>query len=130
MKKCKYCAQDIFKEKDLDGTYEEGYCDKLHRKSHEIILNKDGKMEGLPKSSFNILVDSNIRDIRGDLIDFPKNNQSYFDKALQKTFHSKKEKAQYMKKHNMFMDGSSDSKHNPPEAGDTRGSRPTYSTPK
>ena len=85
-------------------------------------------MEGLPSiEGFNVLVDNSIRDSRGDMIHF---NQPYFDRALQRTFHSKKEKAQYMKKNNLHMEGSSDLKRLPPEAGDATGSRPKYFTPK
>jgi len=127
MKKCKYCGLDIQEQPDYDGTYKEGYCDKLHRKGHEIILIKEGKMEGLIKSNFGILVDSSIRDSRGEMIHFSK---PYFDRALQRTFHSKKEKAQYMKKNKLHMDGSSTPNRPPIEAGDAWGSRPKYFIPK
>lgn len=51
------------------------------------------------------MVDSKYRDLRGTPIYFPKVG-SHFDRALQRTFHSKKEKAQYLKEHNLIMDGS------------------------
>ncbi len=127
MKKCKYCGKDIHPQPDLDGTYEESYCDKLHRKSHETQLIKEGKMEGIKPSGFNVLVDNNLRDSRGDMIHF---KEPYFDRALQRTFHSKKEKAQYMKKNKLHMDGSSTPNKPPVEAGDAWGSKPTYFIPK
>ena len=67
-----------------------------------------------------ILKDSKYRDSRGEIIWFPKNEKPYFDRALQRTFHSKKEKCEYMKKNNLIMDGSSDLKRRPIEAGDRR----------
>ena len=69
-----------------------------------------------------ILKDSKYRDSRGEMIWFPKDEKPYYDRALQKTFHSKKEKCEYMRKNNLVMDGSSDNKnrHRIPEAGDTR----------
>ena len=72
-----------------------------------------------------ILKDSKYRDSRGELIWFPKDEKSYYDRALQRTFHSKKEKCQYMKEKGLIMDGSSDKKNRSsiPEAGDNRNSR-------
>ena len=69
-----------------------------------------------------ILKDSKYRDSRGELIWFPKDEKPYYDRALQRTFHSKKEKCQYMKEKGLVMDGSSDRKNRSsiPEAGDTR----------
>ena len=69
-----------------------------------------------------ILKDTKYRDAKGELIWFPKDERPYFDRALQKTFHNKKEKYEYMKKNNIIMDGSSDHQNRQriPEAGDTR----------
>ena len=74
-------------------------------------------------------VDSTIRDVRGTPIWFPKVG-GYYDKALQKRFESKKQKAAYMKKNKFAMDGSYDGKRTDPAAGDTRKTVPIYSTPK
>ena len=52
------------------------------------------------------MVDSSFKDAKGTPIWFPKNNKPYFDKALQKTFDSKKEKHSYMKEKGFIMDGS------------------------
>ena len=71
------------------------------------------------KSSFGVAVDSNIRDKNGEQIYFPKVG-SHYDRALQKTFHSKQEKQKYMKENNLVMDGSSEQKHKPIESGDYR----------
>ena len=60
------------------------------------------KKIGNPKS---VMIDSNYRDARGTPIYFPSVG-SHYDRALDKTFHSKKEKAAYMKDHKLIMDGS------------------------
>ena len=122
MKKCKYCGKDIYQEKDLDGTYEESYCDKLHRKYHEKELMKDGKLDGIEITGVGILKDTKYRDSRGELVWFPSDGQPYFDKALQRTFNSKIEKCEYLKQNGLVMDGSSDKKNRSsiPEAGDSR----------
>ena len=57
-----------------------------------------------------ILIDQKLKDGKGNPIWFPKNNQSYFDKALQRTFHTKKQKCEYMKEKGYIMDGSRDKK--------------------
>ena len=111
MKKCKYCGKDIYQERDLDGTYEESYCDKLHRKAHEKELIREGRIDGIEATKFGVLKDSKYRDSRGELIWFPKDDKPYFDRALQRTFHSKKEKG-------LVMDGSSTPPRKPLEAGD------------
>ena len=81
------------------------------------------KPEPVEKSTaFGVIVDSKCRDSKGEPIYFPKVG-SHYDRALQKTFHSKKEKADYMKKNNLIMDGSSDLKRRPIEAGDERFAR-------
>ena len=118
MKKCKYCGKDIYQERDLDGTYEESYCNKLERKAHEKELIKEGKIYGIETTGFGVLKDTKYRDSRGELIWFPKDDKPYFDRALQRTFHSKKEKCEYMKEKGLVMDGSSTPTRKPLEAGD------------
>ena len=70
-----------------------------------------------------ILKNSKYRDSRGERIWFPKDEKPYYDRALQRKFNTIQEKAEYMKKNNLVMDGSSDhpERHRIPEAGDTRG---------
>ena len=53
-------------------------------------------------------VDSQITDVNGCPIYYPKDSIQHYDRILKKTFYSKKEKAQYMKDNNMMMDGSSE----------------------
>ena len=48
---------------------------------------------------------------------FPKGGYKYFDKALQRTFHSKQEKKDYMRAHGLKSAGSDDKKCSGPEAG-------------
>ena len=69
-----------------------------------------------------IIKNSKYRDSRGERIWFPKDERPYYDHALQRTFHTIKDKHEYMKKNNLVMDGSSDNlnRHRIPEAGDTR----------
>jgi len=71
------------------------------------------------QQAFGVSVDSNIRDSKGNPIYFPKVG-SHYDRALQKTFHSKREKQAYMKDNNLHMDGSSEKSTKPIEAGDYR----------
>ncbi len=61
-----------------------------------------------------------MRDSKGTPIWFPSDGKPYFDRSLQRTFVSKKEKASYMKMNNLIMDGSTDKKNRPVEAGDFR----------
>ena len=73
--------------------------------------------------SFGIMKDSKYRDSSGERIWFPKDGRPYYDKALQKKFNSIKEKSEYMKSNKLIMDGSSDPKRKPIEAGDARFSK-------
>ena len=100
------------------------------RKNHwgdydpEIRARKEAVIKD---DSFGVLVDSTLRDSKGEMIDFPKVG-GYYDKALQRRFETKKEKSDYMKQNNLMMDGSHDSKHIPVEAGDARPGKPIYFT--
>lgn len=69
-----------------------------------------------------VMKDTKYRDVKGEIIHFPSDERPYFDKALNRTFHTKKEKWEYMKDNNLIMDGSSDksNRHRAPEAGDTK----------
>lgn len=74
-----------------------------------------------PRKTFGgVLKDTRYRDAKGEMIYFPKNDRPYFDKALQRVFHSKKQKCEYMRKNKIIMDGSSDPYRFPIEAGDNR----------
>jgi len=118
--KCTYCGGEMDLLSDWDKTQEEGFCSKLHRKDHEKQLIKEGKIPGIIQvGAVGVAVDSMVRDTKGEHIYFPKVG-SHYDRALQRTFHSKKEKANYMKKNNLVMDGSSDQHRRPIEAGDHR----------
>lgn len=118
--RCKFCGYEMNPIYDWDKTQKDGYCSKFHRKDHEIQLIKEGKMEGVFNAlGFGVMVDSTLRDDRGEQVYFPKVG-GYYDRALQKKFNSKKEKIEYMKEHNLVMDGSSDMIRKPIEAGDHR----------
>jgi putative FmdB family regulatory protein len=47
-----------------------------------------------------------LRDKKGERIWFPKDEKPYFDRSLQVTFNSAREKKEYLDKHNLVMDGS------------------------
>jgi len=81
-----------------------------------------GNVQKLISPGINGQINSTYRDVRGERIWFPKDGRPYFDKALGKTFHSPKEKQQYMKENNLAMDGSTSKPISklPPEAGDMR----------
>ena len=64
-----------------------------------------------------VLIDQNYKDAKGTPIYFPSvaGGKGHFDRALQKTFYSKKEKCEYLKSKGYVMDGSQTSqkvKHN------------------
>lgn len=121
---CKFCGIEFSKVRfgnivgDFDCTFNEGYCCKFHRKDHEKQLIKEGKLEPIRTFNFGIMKDTKYRDSRGELIHFPSDGRPYYDRALQKTFYSKKQKAEYMKEKKLVMDGSSDFKRKPIESGD------------
>lgn len=65
--------------------------------------------------------DSKIRDGKGTPIWFPNDERPYFDRALGKTFYTKKQKAEYMKDKGLCMDGSDTKTRNlDVAAGDVR----------
>ena len=110
-------------------------CSKVF-KSHETADNhanrKDhwGDYDPTPRKKvekqnnevFGVAVDSSIRDNNGELIHFPSDGRPYYDRSLQRTFNTKREKRDYMKEKNLVMDGSADhiNKQRIPEAGDNR----------
>lgn len=81
--------------------------------------DKENKTSFKKQKAFGVAVDSSVRDSKGNPIYFPKVG-SHYDRALQKTFHSKREKQSYMKENNLVMDGSSEMPRKPIEAGDYR----------
>ena len=65
------------------------------------------------------------KDERGTIISYPTHGGAYYDKALNKTFTSKKDKFEHMRRNHLAMDGSSDKpKEHHPEAGDCRKYKP------
>lgn len=65
-------------------------------------------------------IDSSMKDLAGNPVWFPKDGKPYFDKGMQRTFNTKKEKLDFMNKKRLVMDGSSNPKNWPVEAGDMR----------
>ena len=131
-KKCKYCGVElalIFKTNmeiwkvGSDGSMEDGYCEKMHRAEHQKQLIQQGVIPDLDSSGGGcVMKDTRLRDKAGNPVWFPKDDRPYFDKALRRTFHSKKEKVQYMNDNKLVMDGSDTPRNlqNIPEAGDLR----------
>ena len=64
--------------------------------------------------------DTRYKDKYGQTIWFPNDERPYYDRALEKTFHSKKEKHQYMMEKNLAMDGSEKKIGSDVAVGDTR----------
>src|SRR5690349_8446075 len=81
---------------------------------------KCGKLATKLLSDVNTAVDSNLKDLTGQKIWFPKDGKPYFDVALRRTFNSAKEKQQYMNQNRIVMDGSESPKNWPIESGDVR----------
>lgn len=69
-------------------------CPKCSNVSQKLISTPSGVMEVM------------LKDERGSPIWFPKNQSSYHDKQLNRTFHSAKEKQAHMKSKGIVMDGS------------------------
>ena len=117
--------------------YYEYFCDKCERHFAETKSIEDRhsvdhcgqratKLVSLPSG---VQIDASIKDSKGSPIWFPKVG-GYYDKALQQTFETKKQKANYLKEKGLQMDGSttSMSKRKSADAGTTRKSAPIYST--
>ena len=120
-KKCNLCCPVCNKVFKSHETADNHAARKDHWGDYEPVseLKKKPKIE---ETGFGVMVDSKCRDSKGEPIYFPKVG-SHYDRALQKTFHSKKEKSEYLKTNNLCMDGSTDLKRRPIEAGDERFSR-------
>jgi len=118
---CKFCGVEFNKVRFDEGTFDEGYCCKFHRKDHEKQLIREGRIkiddDGI---GFSVLVDSKQRDLSGEKIWFPKDGKPYFDKSLRKEFKSIQEKKAWMKEQKIVMHGSSSPKKWPIESGDMR----------
>lgn len=117
---CKFCGIEFNKIRFDEGTFDDGYCSKFHRKDHEKQLIREGKLSLDVGDNFAVLKDTKFRDSKGERIWFPKDGKPYFDQALRRTFNSIQEKSDYMKQNKIFMDGSSAFKNYPIEAGDVR----------
>ena len=113
------------------------YCDKCqyqfdeftsYEQRHFMKCHKcGGSARKLITRAVSYSIDSKVVDDRGTPIHF---KEGEFDRALQKTFGSKKEKQKYLKDNKLVMDGSSDNpnRNKNPEAGDTRKGVPVYFT--
>jgi len=109
----------ITKKEEYNAELDEK-CSEKKKREHAVIG------AGYKNEEQIILKDQNYRDARGEMIYFPKYDRPYYDRALGKTFNSKKEKSQYLKKNKLAMDGSNDKHNNNPEAGDYRKRKPLY----
>jgi len=58
--------------------------------------------------TFIILKNKKYIDKSGETVWFPRDDRPYFDDAIRKTFHSVKEKAEYMNSHNIISTGESE----------------------
>ena len=128
---CKFCEKELGKYSKDNGTFEEGYCDKLCRKAHENQLIKEGKMEGVISleklSTVAVMKNYTVRDKSGDKIYFPNDERPYFDPAFRRTFRTIQEKKEFMDKRNIVSSGESDERRVPIEAGlDRVGSRTSF----
>jgi len=92
---CNKCGIEFDKHMSVENRNTVEHCG-------ELAVKKIGNIKG-------VLLDQKIKDLRGTPIYFPKDGASYYDKALGVEFHSKKQKAEYMKEKGYFMDASEDS---------------------
>jgi putative FmdB family regulatory protein len=104
-------------------------CDKCNRKFETfrtVEMRRDAPCPKCEEMSFKVIssvstaVDATIRDARGTPIWYPKTGGKHYDRVLKKTFHSKREKADYMNEIGVAMDGSENPKKWPVESGDAR----------
>jgi len=106
-----------------------GVFEEFRKIDERDTVNHCGKKaKRLYSTGASVLIDSRLKDSKGNPIWYPKEKSSYFDRALQKTFYSKKHKYEYMRENRLIMDGSDDnsSKRKSPEAGTTRKCKPIY----
>jgi len=115
---CKYCGEIKETLKNVADRDMVPNCNFCGRHMERLI------------SSVGIATDMQFRDSKGTHIWFPKNKNKYYDRALQKEFHSVKHKQKYMKDNNLIMDGSLSKNSKDPAAGDRRKVKPVYSMPK
>lgn len=110
---CKYCGVEFSKITLDEGTFDEGYCCKFHRKDHEKQLIREGKMDGVNVGGVS-LKNKQYTDASGETVWFPADEKPYFDQAFRRVFNSPAEKAAFMKQTGAVSSGESDlpkSKH-------------------
>lgn len=118
---CAHCGLSLNLLYDHDGVYLEGYCSKFCRSDHEKALEAmRPPIDTDALKNVWVTKDTKLRDEAGQPVWFPRDDRPYFDTALRQTFHSKREKVEYMKTHHLIMDGSTAPARWPQEAGDNR----------
>ena len=106
---CKYCGVEFHKVNfgkltgDIDGTFNEGYCCKFHRKSHEKQLIAEGVLER-PEIGHLVFKDKQFKDVSGESVYF---KEPYFDQGLRRKFNSVQEKTEFLNKHKIVDSGES-----------------------
>lgn len=88
---------------DIDGTFNEGYCCKFHRKSHEKQMIEEGLLER-PEIGSIILKDKQYTDLSGESVYF---KEPYFDQGLRRRFNSVQEKTEFLNKNRLIDSGDS-----------------------
>ena len=95
---CKFCGVEFSKVPPHlnEGTFDDGYCSKFHRKDHEEQLIREGKLEKLSGNGFSVMKDTSVRDLNGERIWFPKDERPYYDKAAKRVFNNIQQKKQWI----------------------------------
>ena len=104
------------------------WCDKCDKEFEECVSVENrnnvvcgcGTLAQKMISQLGMAVDQTMKDEAGTPIYFPKDGAVNYDRALQKTFYSKKQKQKYLKENKLVMDGSNDLIRKPLESGDYR----------
>ncbi len=91
---CNVCGEKFEEFRKVDDRDNAVHCGK--------------KSDRLISGGASVLVDASLKDSKGTPIWFPKDGRSYRDKALGLTFHSKRQKQQYLKDKGYICDGSHD----------------------
>jgi len=110
-------------EKQAISFYKKHRRAKLEKELEKLFKPEEKPSNGKFKRTIvygGVMKDMKYRDKRGERVWFPKDEKPYFDKSLQRPFNTIKEKTEYMKKNSLVMDGSSNPKRWPIEAGDMR----------
>ncbi len=106
---CKFCGVEFHKHHvgqltgDIDGTFNDGYCSKFHRKDHEKQMIREGIMER-PEIGHLVFKDKQYKDASGESVYF---KEPYFDQGLRRQFNSVQEKAGFLNKYKYVDSGQS-----------------------